>query len=230
MFNSDWDLQPICESRKRISDIIRKLDTKTDCKPPNQKLDPVSPQRLLFSTCSKCPDYKYITADEFREHSKSVWHIHNTRNPSEPQSFIDWSSNLEQVSVDSMSSSGWISEYDSITPMSKLILNGIPYTISHNEKLAIPSVIPSLDSLLNASYIAVLLLRSGRFAGAVWSGDGAVLAHTCFKRYTVRRKNGGSQSKNDRSKGATANSVGAQIRRAQEKKLSEEVLELISHK
>ena len=54
--------------------------------------------------------------------------------------------------------------------------------------------------------------------------------HTCMKRYTVRRKNGGSQRKNDNAKGSPANSIGAQIRRYQEQKLSEEIDEVICKK
>ena len=44
----------------------------------------------------------------------------------------------------------------------------------------------------------VLMLSSGRFAGAVFDGlTTNILAHKSFRRYTVRAKAGGSQSAHD---------------------------------
>ena len=54
-----------------------------------------------------------------------------------------------------------------------------------------------------------------------------VLAHKTFHRYTTRRKQGGSQSANDSSKG-NAHSAGAGIRRANEAALQQEVRELLA--
>eukprot|EP01084_Bolivina_argentea_P069123 125837_1 len=73
---------------------------------------------------------------------------------------------------------------------------------------------------------AVLLLRSGRFAGAVFDGS-ETIAHKSFTRYTVRAKRGGSQSSYD-SGGNRPQSAGAMLRRAGEEKLKEEVRGLLS--
>lgn len=54
-----------------------------------------------------------------------------------------------------------------------------------------------------------------------------VIAHKTFHRYTTRRKQGGSQSANDNSKG-NAHSAGASIRRYNETALVTEVRELLS--
>lgn len=71
--------------------------------------------------------------------------------------------------------------------------------------------------------VVVLLLRSGRFAGGVFrSDDGRCLAHRTCARYTVRRGQGGAQSTNDGGKGK-AKSMGAQLRRAGEQGLREDV-------
>lgn len=72
---------------------------------------------------------------------------------------------------------------------------------------------------------AVLLLRSGRFAGAIFERETA-LCHKTFQRYTVRRKQGGSQSANDAS-GGKAKSAGATLRRYNEAALKQDVADLL---
>jgi hypothetical protein len=69
--------------------------------------------------------------------------------------------------------------------------------------------------------VVVLLLRSGRFAGGVFQGDRCV-THRAFQRYTVRKGQGKSQSSQDNSK-SKAKSVGAQLRRAGEQSLKEDI-------
>ncbi|KAJ1963713.1 hypothetical protein H4R35_007218, partial [Dimargaris xerosporica] len=59
----------------------------------------------------------------------------------------------------------------------------------------------------------VLMIGGGRFAGAVFdNANGRMVHHKTIQRYTTRRKQGGTQSKNDRAKGH-AKSAGAQLRR-----------------
>lgn len=72
---------------------------------------------------------------------------------------------------------------------------------------------------------AVLTLRSGRFAGGIFQGD-ALLLHKCFKRYTVRKGQGGSQATMDGT-GKAPKSVGASLRREGEIRLREEVRDLL---
>ncbi|KAK6542663.1 hypothetical protein TWF694_006606 [Orbilia ellipsospora] len=57
--------------------------------------------------------------------------------------------------------------------------------------------------------------------------EAVVLAHKTFHRYTTRRKQGGSQSANDNSKG-TAHSAGSSLRRYNEAALTADVRELLS--
>ena len=69
----------------------------------------------------------------------------------------------------------------------------------------------------------VVMLSSGRFAGAVFDGlTTNILAHKSFRRYTVRAKAGGSQSAHD-NQGRKAQSAGAQLRRYGEQALREDV-------
>ncbi|EQC42622.1 hypothetical protein SDRG_00351 [Saprolegnia diclina VS20] len=65
---------------------------------------------------------------------------------------------------------------------------------------------------------AVLLFRAGRFAGAVFQCDALVVSKT-LQRYTVRRKQGGSQS----AHGGCASTQGAILRLYNERRLQEEI-------
>ncbi|CAD7939618.1 unnamed protein product [Amoebophrya sp. A120] len=66
---------------------------------------------------------------------------------------------------------------------------------------------------------AILILRSGRFSGAIFSAaDGRCLLHKTFRRYTVRAKAGGSQSAKDNT-GKSIKSAGSTLRRYGEQQL-----------
>lgn len=74
---------------------------------------------------------------------------------------------------------------------------------------------------------AVLTLRSGHFAGAVFKGP-SVVVHKTLHRYTTRAKQGGSQSACDSKGGKKTKSAGSNLRRYGEKRLGEEIQELLT--
>ena len=82
-----------------------------------------------------------------------------------------------------------------------------------------------LSMLRERPLVCVLILRSGKFAGAIFDGT-SVLEHKIFRRYTRRAKAGGAQSSHDK-KGGAAKSAGAQMRRAGEEALQAEVAGLL---
>lgn len=59
----------------------------------------------------------------------------------------------------------------------------------------------------------------GKFAGAIFQKDKCV-KHKTFSRYTVRKKQGGSQSSRD-NKGNAPSSMGATLRRHNESRFKE---------
>ncbi|KAJ2362360.1 hypothetical protein IW150_007027, partial [Coemansia sp. RSA 2607] len=80
-----------------------------------------------------------------------------------------------------------------------------------------------------SSVWVILALAGGFFAGAVFDNrSGRLLAHKTIQRYTTRRKQGGSQAKQDNAMGRAAQSAGAQIRRYNEQKLHEEISALMT--
>ncbi|EGB09279.1 hypothetical protein AURANDRAFT_63449 [Aureococcus anophagefferens] len=74
--------------------------------------------------------------------------------------------------------------------------------------------------------VALIALRSGKFAGCVFGPDGAPKRHQVFSRYTTRRGQGGAQAAMDNT-GRKVKSVGSTLRRAGERALAEEVTLLL---
>lgn len=76
-----------------------------------------------------------------------------------------------------------------------------------------------------AAMVVSLAPRSSK-SGTTMSREAIVLAHKTFHRYTTRRKQGGSQSANDNSKG-NAHSAGSSLRRYNEQALVADVRALL---
>ena len=84
--------------------------------------------------------------------------------------------------------------------------------------------------MIGGGHFAAMVVSLAPKAGKRQGGEReavAVLEHKTFHRYTTRRKQGGSQSANDNSKG-NAHSAGASIRRHNEAMLAGEVRELLA--
>ena len=77
-----------------------------------------------------------------------------------------------------------------------------------------------------AMVIALAPRHSKGHTGKSTSREATAIAHKTFHRYTTRRKQGGSQSTNDNSKG-TAHSAGSSLRRYNEQALVEDVRSLL---
>lgn len=77
-----------------------------------------------------------------------------------------------------------------------------------------------------AAMVVSLAPHSAKAGGTSMNREATVLAHKTFHRYTTRRKQGGSQSANDNSKG-NAHSAGSSLRRYNEQALVTDVRALI---
>lgn len=77
-----------------------------------------------------------------------------------------------------------------------------------------------------AAMVVALPPRQTKFGAGPLNREATVLAHKTFHRYTTRRKQGGSQSANDNSKGA-AHSAGSTLRRYNEQALVDDVRALL---
>ena len=82
--------------------------------------------------------------------------------------------------------------------------------------------------LSSLTRIAVFLCLGGRFAAGLFTGVDCT-AHRTFARYTVRAKQGGSQTANDSANsGHQAKSIGSSIRRKEAVRFREEVHEVMA--
>jgi hypothetical protein len=110
--------------------------------------------------------------------------------------------------------------------------------VQHGRSSIWHSLYKNLSQLQANPLMAVFILRSGRFAGAIFNNqrvtasadtptvkNPSLIAHRVFRRYTVRAKGGGGQASYDSQQGK-ANSMGAQLRRYGEKALQEDIEEL----
>ncbi len=75
---------------------------------------------------------------------------------------------------------------------------------NHNPQQEIENYTKSLKKYSDSTMWTFLFLCGGYFAGAVFSGN-KLMKHKTFRRYTTRKKQGGSQSSKD-SKGSAAQS------------------------
>eukprot|EP01031_Cornospumella_fuschlensis_P027655 gene27655-33399_t len=102
-----------------------------------------------------------------------------------------------------------------------------------------PSALQQIQHMRSRPLVAVFILRSGKFGGAIFNPpsttastaskahNASILVHKVIRRYTVRAKAGGGQSSHD-NKGGKAKSMGAQLRRYGEKMLEEDVHRLLA--
>jgi hypothetical protein len=77
------------------------------------------------------------------------------------------------------------------------------------------------DEMQQKKPVIVMLVKSGRFAGGVFVGSDCV-THRTFQHYTIRKGQGKAQSSQDNSK-RKAKSMGAQLRRAGEQSMKEDI-------
>ena len=206
-----------------FADLIKAI---RDRPPPSAASQPApsAPSPATALVCSKCPGSSFKTFSEFRAHCKSDWHVSNLKRVFEGLPVQE--EGVDGELSDGSSSSSSIPE----APGNFFIWNSMPW-VQVNPKFAVPKVFADWVSAAThpppcPPSTTVLLLRSGRFAAAIFNPDGTCLKHTAFQRYTCRKKQGGSQSAYD-SSGKPARSAGAAIRRLQERKMVEDLENLI---
>jgi hypothetical protein len=180
---------------------------------------------LYCSTCNQETD---------REHFKTDWHRYNLKRKMKnmlPISEVDFEEMQEISSIESEGEEEFTTT-KSGTPFVHFELDKEEELLIYKQVLSSEKNADWKQELLNLQQRqtwTLLLLASGHFAGAVIDCATATpIVHKAFHRYTTRRKQGGAQSSNDKSKGK-ANSAGAGIRRYNEQALREEIQELITN-
>ncbi|KAL5240290.1 hypothetical protein ACI65C_007700 [Semiaphis heraclei] len=231
------DYQSLLDGVKLISlGLTRKEDTvATDFK--NLEIDK---NYLLGLHCTTC-QIAFELSEEHRAHYKSDWHRFNLKQKIRNRQTIDEPKflALENKANDSSSScesDDEINAYNSHFSMdSKLFFennSGNAFSVYRcllTNKKDIPNeeiVVNSLKSISSQPMWFIVMLGGGRFSAAIFKGEEAIV-HKTFHSYTVRAKQGGSQSTQDRSKGG-CKSAGASLRRYNEASQLKHIQEILS--
>jgi len=211
--------------------------TDKDVLEPIQTFDIVIGEELHCRTCFAT----FTNLDEFRLHYQDDWHRFNIkaklrgRTPISQEEFCSIEDGISSISG-SESEEEIVSKTQTGNP--KIVFqNGKGQQMSIYRCLMYQKKKPVADDfdLLQAIYKlpfqnqwAVIMLGGGHFAAAIFKGPD-LLCHKTFHSYTVRAKQGGSQSsKDNKSGGSHPKSAGAALRRYNEAAFTEHVHSILT--
>lgn len=211
---------------------------------------------LCISDCLYCSfcNTSFTDKQQQRQHYKLDWHRYNlkkhlvNKKPVSEEKFSQLA-DLDDVSSISGSESESEGELSSMTePEEDGRLNhllarrarilfensqgnilSLHQCLLHGKKeqpLTEEQLIASAKSLTSSATWMVIMLGGGHFAAAVFKGTEPIV-HKTFHSYTVRAKQGSSQSTRD-NKGNHPKSAGASLRRYNEQALTQHVQEILS--
>ncbi|OWZ24388.1 hypothetical protein PHMEG_000567 [Phytophthora megakarya] len=218
-------VQPQDDAATAISDVALRLQTAT-----------LDERMSVGLRCGACDVASFPSLDAQYAHFKSPAHCVNLKRrakglPSLSEEDALASLETEEQDTDYSSSS---SEEEKVVTTSEPV---VEFSDGKSVFKVFKNILPEADEESFNPYTslericaskfrwAVFLLRSGRFAGAVFEKDKA-LCHKTFQRYTTRRKQGGAQSASDA--GGKAKSAGATLRRYNEAALKQDVAILLT--
>ncbi|MBX9745001.1 MAG: hypothetical protein K2X08_07325, partial [Chlamydiales bacterium] len=187
-------------------------------------------KRNASNVCSVCPLALFDTVAEFRNHYKTEWHRYNIINVNQKKRAIPLNDFENMKPGNNISETE--EEAEVFIPNLKEIfieINGANYQLILYQKLLGSEISSSdalsaqIESIINSTW-CIFLIRSGRVSLGVFNNKTrSLLVSKSDKWYTTRKKSGGSQSKRDNTGNGTRSSVGAILRRENEKAMKETV-------
>lgn len=232
-----------------LFDLIGQIDISGAVGPVVTQEESVEKSSKRNLSCSICPDSSFNILSEYREHYKSRWHQVNLMRVQGNQPAICLLA-AEDCDVENVSSSsedddkqlqgenthGPYIQVETLSGYKFLIYKRLVYSdMELNRRMHLsgnlchPKIIHSRLLDLREAPIVILLIRSGRFAGAVFApGVSIPVLSKTLKKYTVRRGQGGSQGSQDNKRNSNAKSAGANLRRHNERLFEEEVLSVLA--
>lgn len=176
-------------------------------------------------SCKICQISDFSTLDEFKLHRQSEEHLNNL---TESLS-ISGESSLEDANSESNSKGSpffEISHDSSKIQCYKVMISCRKEDMYSKRTLTLDLSIYGRLNVLKKTYIIIAINGGGYFAGAIFDNSTKqIVCSKTFRRYTTRRQQGGSQSLKDNQKSGI-HSAGSTIRRENEKRLKEEIINL----
>ncbi|XP_076047826.1 tRNA endonuclease ANKZF1-like [Oratosquilla oratoria] len=203
------------------------------------------PTSALSMKCSYC-NLTFTSRQEQVNHYGQDLHRANLKRSVDGKKFLTEEQFLNNISSSSESESDEedpqeISEEDQRTAVLQrqpqiyfVNADGIVFSLfrclltgKNREMSSEEEVIEHAMAVPSKCYWSILMIGGGHFAGAVIKGE-EILAHKTFHSYTVRSKQGGSQSSKDNKNGNThCNSAGSSLRRHNEQSFMQHVQEVL---
>lgn len=180
-------------------------------------------------SCKICNIPIFGTLDEFKNHRQSEEHLNKLTSSLSLSNRTD-EEDSQKCSDETIKGSPYfeIIHNDSKLQCYKIILARRKEDLYSKYSLDLNADILTRLKNLRKSCFLIALYGGGYFAAAIFDNSAKQLVCSkTFRRYTTRRKQGGSQSLKDNEKGGKIHSAGAMIRRENEKKLRDEILNLI---
>jgi len=230
--------------KEKFGDKLRSLKDADSTAPEGEVIAPEITGGTDF-TCSAC-NWEGETLQEFKVHCSTVEHVTCLRKKAVGKSSGDPDGDSSDSDESDASGDEWDLEIEDTKArrwhrriIDRVLFWERPNIAEDKVGLAICSTLlpgdtdeeinVAVDRLLDDAepYWILVLLRSGRFAGAVFNvKTNEVVAHKTIKKYTVRAKAGGAQSAQDAT-GRKPKSAGSSLRRYGEKRLEEDLLALL---
>lgn len=201
--------------------------------------------RIGGKDCKYCPGATFIDQDEFREHYQSAWHLHNQERVLKKNRTAISLEHYEALPVEDSDSSDFWEEEEredgdcglsdeeedeeslAISPILYFkveqdtfgIQRSLLFSSKHEYRKTTTISVDLLKAFLtqaSTSTWTIIMIKSGRvFVGIYDLSTDKFTHHRAIKKYTERRKQGGSQMLRDKS-GKVGRSAGSQLRRKNE--------------
>lgn len=200
------------------------------------------PPTLGGRACKYCPGAAFSDQDEFRKHYQTAWHTHNqtlclkSKQPVTEADFEAFSLALSDSESDfweeedeEIEESDEDGDVASVSPTVEFACGTDAFQmhrallfsskVEYRTAAVTTEMVKRFISNASSSTWAIFLIKSGRLFGGIYDHASGSFTHTkTFRRYTERRKQGGSQMLRDKA-GRVAKSAGSQIRRQNEVEL-----------
>lgn len=221
---------------------------------PSTETHPASRITAAGRSCKYCPGAVFDDQEEFRAHYQSPWHVHNQNLSLRSRPPVSWEvfEAIQSIEDSSESSDDFWEEgsgdedelhgsddeqAEHVDPLVSFHCNNRSFSLyrsllfpsrqEYRESIVTADLLRSFIQAASHSTWALFLIKSGRvFAGIYDHSTCKFTQKRTFKRYTERRKQGGSQMLRDKA-GRVAKSAGSQLRRQNEQALLREVEEVV---